>query len=161
MKIINVEIVNPFLESMANVLTTMAMLEPSPGKVMLKEKDIACGEITGIIGLIGDNYKASLAVTFERAVILEITARMLGEPVTEIDDTVIDMVGELTNMVTGGAKNLLSQKGYSIGMSTRMVVTGVDHKITHKANGPRIVVPFSLECGAFFVEVCFEASLHQ
>ena len=110
MKIINVEIVNPFLESMANVLTTMAMLEPSPGKVMLKEKDIACGEITGIIGLIGDNYKASLAVTFERAVILEITARMLGEPVTEIDDTVIDMVGELTNMVTGGAKNLLSQK---------------------------------------------------
>jgi len=157
MKIIDVEVVNPFLESMSNVLATMAMLEPRPGKVMVKEEDIACGEITGIIGLIGDSYKASLAVSFERAVILEITARMLGEAVTEIDDTVIDMVGEITNMVTGGAKNLLAQKGYSIGMSTPMVVTGLNHKITHKAKGPRIVVPFSLEAGDFFVEVCFEA----
>ncbi|AUM15020.1 chemotaxis protein CheX [Ketobacter alkanivorans] len=152
----NVDIVNPFLESMSNVLATMAMLEPQAGQVAIKDEDIACGEITGIIGLVGDNFKASLAVSFSRPVILEITARMLGEEITDIDDTVIDLVGEITNMVTGGAKNLLDQKGYSIGLSTPMVVTGVNHKVTHKAKGPRIVVPFTLEAGEFFVEVCFE-----
>ncbi|MAR90003.1 MAG: chemotaxis protein CheX [Pseudomonadota bacterium] len=152
----NVEIVNPFLESMANVLATMAMMEPQPGKVALKEQDIAFGDVTGIIGLTGENFKASLAVSFSRPVILEISARMLGEEITEIDETVVDLVGELTNMVTGGAKNLLSQRGYDIGLSTPVVVTGVQHKVTHKAHGPRIVVPFSLEPGAFFVEVCFE-----
>lgn len=156
MKKINVDIVNPFLESMSNVLATMAMLEPQAGQVAIKDEDIACGEITGIIGLVGDNFKASLAVSFSRPVILEITARMLGEEITDIDDTVIDLVGEITNMVTGGAKNLLDQKGYSIGLSTPMVVTGVNHKVTHKAKGPRIVVPFTLESGEFFVEVCFE-----
>ncbi|WP_199767960.1 chemotaxis protein CheX [Ketobacter alkanivorans] len=156
MKKINVDIVNPFLESMSNVLATMAMLEPQAGQVAIKDEDIACGEITGIIGLVGDNFKASLAVSFSRPVILEITARMLGEEITDIDDTVIDLVGEITNMVTGGAKNLLDQKGYSIGLSTPMVVTGVNHKVTHKAKGPRIVVPFTLEAGEFFVEVCFE-----
>jgi len=156
MKKINVDIVNPFLESMSNVLATMAMLEPQAGQVAIKDEDIACGEITGIIGLVGDNFKASLAVSFSRPVILEITARMLGEEITDIDDTVIDLVGEITNMVTGGAKNLLDQKGYSIGLSTPMVVTGVNHKVTHKAKGPRIVAPFTLEAGEFFVEVCFE-----
>ncbi|MCP5018803.1 MAG: chemotaxis protein CheX [Ketobacter sp.] len=156
MKKVNVDIVNPFLESMSNVLATMAMLEPQAGQVAIKDEDIACGEITGIIGLVGDNFKASLAVSFSRPVILEITARMLGEEITDIDDTVIDLVGEITNMVTGGAKNLLDQKGYSIGLSTPMVVTGVNHKVTHKAKGPRIVVPFTLEAGEFFVEVCFE-----
>jgi chemotaxis protein CheX len=152
----DVEIVNPFLESMSNVLATMAMLEPQPGSAELKEQDVAFGEVTGIIGLIGENFKASMALSFSKPVILEITARMLGEPVAEIDDTVIDLVGEVTNMVTGGAKNLLSQKGYSIGLSTPMVVTGVNHTVTHKASGPRIVVPFSLDAGEFFVEVCFE-----
>lgn len=156
MKKFNVEIVNPFLESMSNVLATMAMLEPQAGAAAVKDEDIACGEITGIIGLVGDNFKASLAVSFSKPVILQITERMLGETIAEIDDTVIDLVGEITNMVTGGAKNLLDQKGYSIGLSTPMVVTGVGHRVTHKANGPRIVVPFSLEAGEFFVEVCFE-----
>lgn len=158
MKKINVDIINPFLDSMSNVLATMAMLEPQAGNVAIKDEDIACGEITGIIGLVGDNFKASLAVSFTRPVILEITARMLGETVTEIDETVIDLVGELTNMVTGGAKNLLDQKGYSIGLSTPMVVTGVGHMVSHKAKGPRIVVPFSLEVGDFYVEVCFESA---
>lgn len=156
MKDINVAIVNPFVESMSKVLATMAMLEPRAGAAAIKSEDIASGEITGIIGLVGENFKASLAVSFTRPVILDICTRMLGETMVEIDETVIDLVGEITNMVTGGAKNLLDQQGYSIGLSTPIVVTGVNHKVTHKAKGPRIVVPFTLEPGEFFVEVCFE-----
>lgn len=152
----NVEIINPFLESMANVLATMAMLEPTPGKVAIKQEDIAFGDISGIIGLTGENFRASMAVTFTKPVILEVGARMLGESFTEIDGTIKDLVGEITNMVTGGAKNLLSQKGYEIGLATPVVVTGDNHQIIHKATGPKIVVPFSVESGDFFVEVCFE-----
>ena len=153
----DVGIINPFLESMSNVLATMAMLEPTPGKVALKEEDIAFGDVTGIIGLTGTNFRASMAITFTKPVILEVCARMLGESVTEIDSTVTDLVGEITNMVTGGAKNLLSQKGYDIGLSTPVVITGENHQVVHKAHGPKIVIPFSVPTGSFFVEVCFDS----
>ncbi len=156
MQMLNAEIINPFLNSMANVLVTMAMLQPQAGKVALKDEDIAFGDVTGVIGMTGSNFRGSMAITFTKAVILEIAARMLGEKIRKIDATVTDLVGEITNMVTGGAKNLLSEKGYDIGMATPVVVTGERHRIAHQAHGPRIVIPFSLECGQFFVEVCFE-----
>lgn len=156
MQMLNAEIINPFLNSMANVLVTMATLEPKAGTVALKDEDIAFGDVSGVIGMNGSNFRGSMAITFSKAVILEIAARMLGEKVRKIDSTVTDLVGEITNMVTGGAKNLLSERGYDIGMATPVVVTGERHRITHQAHGPRIVIPFSLECGLFFVEVCFE-----
>lgn len=153
-----VEIINPFLNSMSNVLTTMAMLEPKAGKAVVKEDDVAAGDVTGIIGMVGDNFKASMAITFSKAVILEITARMLGESITEIDETVTDMVGEITNMVTGGAKTQLADKGYDIGLATPVVVTGEGHQVAHKAHGPKIVIPFTIDAGNFYVEVCFEST---
>lgn len=156
MNVLNADIINPFLNSMANVLATMAMLSPTAGKVALKDEDIAFGDVTGIVGMSGSNFRGSMAVTFTEPVILEITHRMLGERLRKIDATVTDLVGELTNMVTGGAKNLLSEKGYDIGLATPVVVTGQGHRVTHMAHGPKIIIPFSLECGNFFVEVCFE-----
>lgn len=153
---IDVEIINPFLNSMSNVLVTMAMLDPVAGEVSLKEEDIAWGDISGVIGLSGEHFKGSMAVTFTKPVILEIAARMLGETLTEIDQTITDLVGEITNMVTGGAKNLLSQKGYDVGLATPVVITGENHKVMHQASGQKIIIPFSVEVGEFFVEVCFE-----
>jgi chemotaxis protein CheX len=100
----NVEFVNPFLESLLNVLRTMAMMEATPGAPEVKKNDIANGDVTGLIGMAGDQAKGTLAITFTEPVIFEITRRMLGEEVTNIDETVTDMVGEITNMVTGGAR---------------------------------------------------------
>ena len=81
---------------------------------------------------------------------------MLGEKLDSIDDTVTDMVGELTNMVTGGAKKILSEKGYRFDMALPTVISGKDHVVTHISKGPIIVVPFSTEAGDFFVELSFE-----
>ena len=82
---------------------------------------------------------------------------MLGEKISAIDDTVIDLVGEITNMTCGGAKSLLALKGYDFDMATPVVITGENHKITHKNNGPLIVLPLDVGFGNLYVEMCFEA----
>jgi chemotaxis protein CheX len=151
-----VEFVNPFLESIMNVLSTMAMLKTKPGKPELKKSKVANGDVTGIIGMAGEQAKGTLAITFSEGAILEITRRMLGEDVTALDDTVTDMVGEITNMVTGGAKKILSEQGYKFDLAIPSVVSGKDHVIKHKAKGPVVNVPFSSEAGEFFIEICFE-----
>lgn len=152
----NVEFINPFLTSILNVLSTMAMLEATPGKPVIKKGTGAQGDVTGLIGMIGDKAKGSLAITFTEPVVLEINRRMLGEAPATIDDSVVDLVGEITNMVCGGAKSALSEKGYEFDLAIPGMISGKGHNVTHKTKGPTVLVPFTTEFGEFFVEVAFE-----
>ncbi len=151
-----VEIINPFLEAVSNVLGTMAMLQSQPGKPSLKKDATAQGDVSGIIGMSGKNVAGSMAISFPKQVVFAMVKRMLGDDITEIDETVTDLVGEVTNMVAGGAKNKLMENGYDIGMATPVIVTGEGHQIKHKANGNKIILPFKTEVGDFYVEICFE-----
>lgn len=152
----NVEFVNPFLNSLLNVLSTMAMLELKPGKPKLKADEVARGDISGLIGMVSEQTKGSFSISFEESLALEIMHRMLGERPEKLNEDVSDMVGEITNMVTGGAKKLLAEKGYEFNMATPIVVSGKDHTIAHKSDGPKIVMPFETEYGKANIEICFD-----
>jgi len=151
-----VEFINPFLDSIVNVLATMADVKATPGKPQRKEDDTANGDVTGVIGMASDQVKGSLAITFTSEAIFDIARRMLGENVTEVNTTVTDLVGEITNMVTGGAKRALAEQGYDFDMAIPAVVAGKNHRITHKSSGMKLIIPFNIIAGKFFVEVCFE-----
>jgi len=134
----------------------MATMDLKPGKPQLKSHDIAKGDVSGLIGMVGPKTKGSLSITFDEPLILEIMNKMLGEKPASINEEISDLVGEITNMVTGGAKNLLSDKGYDFNMATPVVVSGKNHTISHKSKGKKILMPFSHEHGMAFIEICFE-----
>ena len=75
----NVEYVNPFLSSLVNVLSTMANTTIVPGQPRIKKDEVARGDVSGLIGMIGPQTKGSFSVTFEESLALEIMFRMLGE----------------------------------------------------------------------------------
>lgn len=152
----NVEFINPFLSALLNVTTTMASLKLTPGKPQLKTDHYAKGDVSGLMGMVGPQTRGSMSITFEKGLILEIMQKMLGENPGTINEEVSDLVGELTNMVTGGAKKLLSEKGYEFDMATPAVVSGPGHTISHKANGKKIIVPFASPYGTAYIEICFE-----
>lgn len=150
------EFVNPFLTSLINVLDTMAHLKLTPKKPRLKKDGTAKGDVSGLIGLIGPKTKGSFSVTFEEELALEIMSRMLGERPTKINADVTDMVGEITNMVTGGAKRILAEKGFDFDMATPIVVSGHNHSISHKSDGQIIIMVFESEFGRAYTEICFD-----
>ncbi|MBU2969521.1 chemotaxis protein CheX [Pseudoalteromonas sp. C2R02] len=152
----NVEFINPFLSSLMNVLSTMAQTQLKPGKPMMKKSEVAKGDVSGLIGMVGPQTKGSLSISFDEELSLTIMERMLGERPDAINEEVTDMVGEITNMVAGGAKNLLGEKGYEFDMATPVVVSGKGHTITHKCDGPKVLMPFSCDAGAAHIEVCFD-----
>lgn len=152
----NVEFVNPFLSSLVNVLETMAMTKLKPGKPSIKKDQVSKGDVSGLIGMAGPQTRGSLSVTFEAKLALSIMEKMLGERPPEVNEEVTDMVGEITNMVTGGAKNILGDKGYDFDMATPIVVSGKDHTINHKCEGKTLIVPFSSDNGQAFIEVSFD-----
>ncbi|RKF18639.1 chemotaxis protein CheX [Alginatibacterium sediminis] len=150
--------INPFLTSLQNVLGTMAQLQLKPEKPRLKKDERARGDVSGLIGMVGPELKGSFSISFDQSLALEIMKRMLGEAPSQIDEEVTDMVGEITNMVTGGAKRLLAEAGHDFGMATPIVVSGPSHTITHSTESPKIMLPFSSEHGNATIEICFESS---
>ncbi|WP_199610518.1 chemotaxis protein CheX [Flocculibacter collagenilyticus] len=152
----NVEFVNPFLSSLVNVLSTMAQTELKPGKARVKTDEVARGDVSGLIGMVGPQVKGSFSISFDEQIALEVMNRMLGEKPDKINEEVTDMVGEITNMVCGGAKNLLGEKGYDFDMATPIVVSGKGHTIKHKSEGKKISMPFESDIGVINIEVCFD-----
>ena len=152
----NVEFINPFISSLLNVLSTMAQTNLKPGKPQKKKNEVAKGDVSGLIGMVGPQTKGSLSITFDSELALTVMERMLGDRPSSINEEVTDMVGEITNMVAGGAKNLLGEKGYDFDMATPVVVSGTNHTITHKCDGPKIIMPFNSEFGSAHIEVCFD-----
>jgi len=148
--------INPFLSSIVNVLSTMAQLQPKPGKPSLKTKNVAPGVVTGVIAMNGKQVKGSLAISFTAPAIFDIGKRMLGDDLTAVDDTVKDLTGELTNMVLGGAKSIFTEEGYDFDLTLPEILTGENHIIDHKVEGPKIIMPFNIESGTFYIEICFE-----
>lgn len=152
----NAEFVNPFLQALQNVLSMMAQMELKPGKPQIKKDDFARGDVSGIIGMVGPQLKGSFSISFEENLACEIMHKMLGEMPDSVDDEVCDMVGEITNMVTGGAKKTLGENGYEFDMATPIVVAGKDHTISHRSEGPKIIMPFSHISGKAYIEICFD-----
>lgn len=152
----NAAFVNPFIISLLNVLKTMAQMELQIGKPQKKSDSRARGDVSGLIGMVGDNIKGSLSITFEEGLALEVMNGMLGERPDALNDEVNDMVGEITNMVAGGAKKELAKNGYDIGMATPMVVSGKEHTINHKVSGHKMIMPFKGTGGKAFIEICFD-----
>ncbi len=152
----NVEFINPFLSSMLNVMSTMAQMKLIPEKPRLKKNEVAMGDVSGLIGMVGDQANGSLSITFEGALALATMKKMVGEAPDEINEEIIDLVGEITNMVTGGAKRMLSEKGIEFDMATPIVVSGENHSIHHKAKGPIVIIPLKNELGRAYIEFSFD-----
>ncbi|WDE11108.1 chemotaxis protein CheX [Thalassomonas haliotis] len=152
----NVEFINPFLASMLNVMSTMAQMELAPEKPKLKKDEVAMGDVSGLIGMVSDQAKGSLSITFEGPLAIATMKNMVGEGPDEINEEITDLVGEITNMVTGGAKRMLSEKGIEFDMATPMVVSGNNHTIHHKAEGPVVIIPLNSPHGKAFIEFSFD-----
>ena len=150
------EFVNPFLVSLLHVISTMAQLDLKAGAPRKKNDELARGDVSGLIGMVGPQTRGSFSITFDKGLALEIMRRMLGEAPETINEEVTDMVGEITNMDTGGAKRMLAEKGYDFNMASPVVVSGPSHTISHKTDSTKLLMPFESEYGRATIEICFE-----
>lgn len=151
----DVKFINPFLKGTIEVLKKMAFIEPRPGKVYLKETSVAYGDVSGIIGITGD-VVGSLAISFTEVCICNIVNKILGETYEKAGQEVFDAVGEITNMISGVARNYLEKDKMNVYAAIPSVVYGKDHTIDHILNSPSIVIPFITGKGSFVVDVCIK-----
>ncbi len=156
----DVNYINPFLQGTVDVLNTMAFITAVPGKPYVKKSTASAGDVSGIIGITGD-ATGSLAISFTETAICTIVNSMLGENHTSINGEIIDAVGEITNVISGAARNLMEKQGIKAFAAIPTVVHGKNHTISSIYNVPSIIIPFSTPGGLFFVDVCIRTTVQE
>ncbi len=137
-------------------MSTMAQMELVPEKPKLKKDEVAKGDVSGLIGMVSPETKGSLSITFDAPLALATMKGMVGEAPDVVNEEITDLIGEITNMVTGGAKRMLSEKGIEFDMATPIVVSGPSHAIHHKSKGPVVIISLKGDAGRAYIEFSFD-----
>jgi len=146
-------LINSFIEGVSKTLETMASTKVTYGKPFVEQKFSARGEVAGVVGMVSNEYKATLTLSFPKPAILLILENMLGEKYSDITDEVFDAVGELTNMIYGSAKGTLNDLGYNFEMAIPTVIKGQFIMLQHSKSAT-LVIPFKLTNQTeFYIEI--------
>jgi len=147
------EYINPFIESVHNMMETMMGVTPQRQGIKIKEEPLTSGDISGIIGFADKNITGAVALSFPIETALKVYQLMMDETAESLNSDVQDIVGELANMVAGGAKKAFAEAGYQFHISIPSVIIGNNHAIFHKMGTPVVVVEFLVEGKPFCMEV--------
>jgi len=142
--------INPFLLSTVTVFERMLSLELVREQPFIRKEFAAQYEVTAMIGLTG-RTTGTVAVSVPSDMSLAITERLLGDRPKEVNSQVVDCIGELTNMIAGGAKARLEHLQLSLGLPT--VVLGRSTRIAFHSQATPISIPFRSPLGPMVVEV--------
>jgi chemotaxis protein CheX len=145
-------LINAFIDGVSKTMTTMANTKCEIGKPFVEKKFESKGDVAGLISMMAGTMKGVMTISYEKEVACQIVQNMLNEEHVEVNDQIIDAIGELTNMVYGTAKTTLNELGYNFEMAIPTVVVG-NLKITSYHSGATLVIPFSSNGGNFFVEI--------
>lgn len=142
--------INPFLIASMNLFKNYLGVDCSSGAPFINHDPQNLDEVTGIIGLAGETVGA-VVLSFSRDTAIGIASKMAGKKYLNLSNEVIDIVGELVNIVAGNAKRDLLE--FRINISLPGVLIGEGSKIKWPASVPVITIPFQSEVGAFSVNV--------
>ena len=143
------------LDSLFTIFATMVKLKIQPGIPVIKLDQTAKGGVSGLIGMKAEGACGSVALSFTLPAIRVISRSLLGHVIDSVDNEAADLTGELANMLVGGAKRILSEKGHDFDMQTPQLLLGDGHKIVHHYPGQTILLPVNIEQDEFYIELNF------
>lgn len=148
-------IIHALLESLFTIFTTMVSMEIEPGIPVPKQGDVARGAVSTLLGMKAEGASGSVSLSFPLPAIREISRRLMGYEIVSVNNEAVDLAGELTNMLVGGAKRILSEKGHDFDMQTPQMLLGEGHKIEHHYAGQTVLLPVRIKQDEFYLELNF------
>jgi len=143
-----------FLQQQAkDVFSTMASMDvaaaPGPNGLFDRER------ITGVVGIGGEQVTGAVYLHLPLALAEQITRQMLGmEPGDPLEETAVnDVTGELTNMLAGGLKSTLCDRGLPCAVSTPTIIRGNAYDIEVMPDVQRTCLPLLAADQPILVEV--------
>jgi chemotaxis protein CheX len=150
--IVDVNYINPFIESVCELFTTMLGCHPKRGDVGVSKGDSGIREVTALIGLSGP-VRGMVSVSFPVITALNIACKLMGRETKLVDESLSDVVAECVNIISGSAKAKLNQGGAPIDLSLPTVIRGNGYNVDYPKKTLWLEVPFTSEMGSFSLRV--------
>lgn len=141
--------IKPFIDSTKAVFTTMLALEVTFGKPRLVDGTPPF-DVSGIIGMSGD-VVGSVVLSLPTQVAQKLVFKFTSMEVEVTSDDFADAIGEIVNMISGGAKAQF--EGRSVSISCPSVVIGSGHTVARPSNTPCVSIPCKTSLGDFSIDV--------
>ncbi len=145
----------PFMNSIKNVFGTMLKTTVGFGQPSLKSPGQISHGVSGIISFTG-SVGGTIVVCMPLIVAKDVIRRFTGAIFEPDDPDFIDAIGELVNMIAGGAKSSFGREDVAI--SCPSVVMGQDHQLFQRKDQAIIIVPCQSEAGVFHTEIGLKVS---
>src|SRR5690606_14553495 len=141
--------IKPFIESTKAVFSTMLSMEVSFGKPHMVDA-LPRFDVSGIIGMSGD-VVGSVVLSLPTDVARQLVTKFTSMEVDVASEDFADAIGEIVNMISGGAKAKFA--GKSVSISCPSVVIGSGHTVTRPSNTPCVSIPCKTGFGEFSIDV--------
>jgi chemotaxis protein CheX len=109
-------------------------------------------DVSGLIGFSG-SLRGTLVVSCDAEMTYAAAEAFLGARPADINEDVVDLVGELTNMIGGSSKDRLGIAGIELGLPA--VVSGIGHRVSFQPSAHVEIMHFMCDAGPFTVEIGF------
>lgn len=146
------EFAKKIVETTEEIFNTMIFMEVTAESPLTQGKQAIGCHISAMIGLTG-GFSAMLGIHCPEAVGLAIAGAMLGMEIEEIDADVKDALGEIANMVAGGVKERFADENINLELAIPTAISGKSYTIASSAKDNRVIIPFSVSQGQFFIEL--------
>jgi CheY-specific phosphatase CheX len=141
------------IRHLADVFDTMlsmkAVLAPQAGPPQFGER------VTGSVGFAGEAVTGAVYLHLSVPLANRGASAMLGLPLEEItnENEVNDVVGEVTNMLTGGLKSWICDASIECAVSTPAIIRGTSFDVEPMPDVERINLIFDCGDDRFAVEI--------
>jgi len=152
------DFLNTTLEAVVFTMGVSASNKCAPGKVFLRTQNNGPAfDVAATVGLVSSDFQGSLILLMPMKTYLNIMGRMTGETYTEMVPDIRDGIAELLNVILGQAKMSLNERGFQIKQAIPTLIQGGMINLLNAPATRSIVVPFSSDCGDFYVQITTNA----
>jgi chemotaxis protein CheX len=123
---VDVDLINAFWQSTRDVMQVMGDLVIKRKRVFVKPDQSMSGRYYAVIGL-SQGMVGNVSACFPKDTAQAVVAALFAEE-TEDDDLLMDAVGEICNLTTGGGKQLLTEGDYQFEISPPTTVVNRDEE---------------------------------
>ncbi len=147
------EHINPFITSLEKLFSTLLNCKPIREDATIVRRFNPILDIIALIGLSG-SICGMAAISFPIKTALAMVSRLYQKEIVVVDETVFDALGEMINVLAGGAQAILSQDlDMPIDLSIPTVIRGQRFTIEYPSSATWIEIPFSSELGGFMLRI--------
>jgi chemotaxis protein CheX len=147
-------LLEPFISAACMTLAELAHTELAVRSVYRTAPPRTFADISAVLGLTAEG-KEVLVLSFPAATAAAFAGRILAEVTPAPDDDLIrDCMGELANVIAGGAKTLLAETPYQLRLATPSILSGAGLEIGSWPGAEGLVVVFGSDAGPFALQVC-------